>query len=1220
MRLTAVEMQGFKSFPDKTKITFERGVTAIIGPNGSGKSNISDAVRWVLGEMSMKSLRGSKMDDVIFNGTPTRPASNCASVSLYIDTEEEYRGNHQITMDAVTEDEAASDDKIRLSDSPETVITRKYYRNGDSEYYINRKLTRLRDIYELFYDTGIGREGYSVISQGKIAEVLSQKGDERRSIFEEAAGISKFRYRKNEAERKLADTENNLLRIGDILAEVSSRVKPLEKEAENAKQYLVLSEEKKGLEITLWLNRLDDLREKRTVGEDGLNAARAALEEAQRTEQAKEKELDDQLNENYEIARLTSLTEQEKSVSERIKAEAEGEKAVCLNDLAHYEQIVTESTAAIEQSETQSALTAGQISATETMLAAARAESAQAEAEVTEKETLWQNAHQAVADASKCAEGAERALAEARAAEALWSKTEAALGAELEVSRKSDSESAERISAGKERVSALQITVSELKKTRDTLESAYLETLSRLRDLREQIKQDSADEAAIREESVALRLKLTAAEQRRESLQRMEQLFEGYSESVRTVLRDGASGKIKRKDGKNAVLLGPVSNILSAENEYVVALETALAASVQFIVVESAEDAKGCIRYLKEHRLGRATFLPLDTVRGTLCDVSKIKDMEGYVGIASDLAVYEEQYRGIAADLLGRTVIADHIDNAAKIAAASGYKIKIVTLDGQVINAGGSFTGGSSAKKVGVFTRAVDIEHLTAEIRDLNGKLLEKDSGASRKHKAVTAAEEQCAELETLSAEQKERYDAAENEVNGYLVRIEEELSHIRAFEEGQAAGTDGRRELEERLQTVRDSMKHASDETEKAEIANAEARRLVEEARVGESQAYDSLGQAKIVLISKRSHADSLATQLTQHTQTLSAVMERIQNLRVTVASAQNTITERGNRISVIDEKIAAACKGIAASEEKLAQLFGGREAQEAKLAEIRRQHKEAQQKREDAFVAVTNEENNFRRVGEEFDLVTGKLWDDYELTYSDAEAFRLPDEKMEKAPSRLASLKAKIRAMGTINVNAVEEYRQIKERYDFLSTQVEDLQKTRRSLDGTISKLESEMKEHFVTTFQKINQSFSEVFVELFGGGSARIELQDPDNPLECGIDIILKPPGKSVRSISLLSGGEQSFAAIALYLALQSVNPAPFCIFDEIESALDDINLNKFADYIRSHSEKTQYIVITHRRGTMERADTLYGVTMHQKGISDYIRLSLAGLEDNFKEYTN
>ena len=1218
MRLKAVEMQGFKSFPDKTKITFEQGVTAIIGPNGSGKSNISDAVRWVLGEMSMKNLRSGKMEDVIFNGTPVRPASNCATVSLYIDSEEEYRASHQMTLEL--EEEGSSDDKIRLSDSAETVITRKYYRSGESEYYINHKKVLLRDIYDLFYDTGIGREGYSVISQGKISEVLSQKGDERRSIFEEAAGISRFRYRKNEAERKLAHTESNLLRVTDILQEVASRVKPLEKEAENAKQYLVLNEEKKGLEITLWLNRLDDLRSKRDLGEAGLNNARTALEEAQTKEQQLEKDLDEKLNESYEFARLMSLTEQEKAVSQRIKAEAEGEKAVCINDLQHYEQIIAESKAEIQECETRSSQTALQISAIEQSIAAAGEEVASAEADSALKEQAWQTAREAVSFGISAAEKAESSLTLAREVLAAHSKEEAALAAELDAARKSDSDSDERIAAGKERIASLQAVCTEKETLRDGLENEYLETLEEIKTKREEMRAARAEEEVLREEAVALRLKLTAVEQKREALNRMEQLFEGYSESVRTVLRDGNAGKIRLKDGKSATLHGPVSNILSADNEYVVALETALAASVQFIVVESAEDAKACIRYLKEHRIGRATFLPLDTVKGTLCDVSKIKDMDGYVGIASELARFEEKYRGIANDLLGRTVIADDIDHAAAIAAASGYKVKIVTLDGQVIHPGGSFTGGASAKKVGVFTRAMDIERLSGEIRELNAQLLDKDRLSSRKKRFAEERETALADLEILSAERKARYDEAENEINGYCVRIEEELSHVNAIENGKNADAESRRLLEKKLQALRLELELDTKCVADGEESVREAKAKVETDRNEESALYESLSQSRIILVSKRSHIDSLNAQLSQQTLVLTGIVERVNTLRVTVTSSENSIAERNHRITMVEEKIAAADKGITAADQKLAELVGSREERENRLSEIRRLHKDAQQAREDAFVAVTNEENSFRRVGEELDLVSGKLWDEYELTYSDAEAYRLSEEQMDKAPSRLASLKAKIRSMGVINVNAVEEYRKTKERYDFLSEQVEDLQKTRRSLDSTIAKLETEMKESFVTTFNKINENFAKVFTELFGGGSARIELQEPERPLECGIDIILKPPGKSVKSISLLSGGEQSFAAIALYLALQSVNPAPFCIFDEIESALDDINLNKFADYIRAHSEKTQYIVITHRRGTMERADTLYGVTMHQKGISDYIRLSLSGLEENFKEYTH
>lgn len=1218
MRLKAVEMQGFKSFPDKTKITFERGVTAIIGPNGSGKSNISDAVRWVLGEMSMKSLRGSKMEDVIFNGTPTRPASNCATVSLYIDSEEEYRSEHQMAMEP--EQEQSSDEKPRLYDSPETIITRKYYRSGDSEYYINKKLSRLRDIYDLFFNTGIGREGYSVISQGKIAEVLSQKGDERRSIFEEAAGISRFRYQKTDAERKLAETENNLLRVTDILAEVTARVKPLEKEAENAKQYLVLSEEKKGLEITLWLERLDDLREKRNKGEEGLNEAKTLLEKAQNDEQAKEKELDEQLNESYEIARLTSLTEQEKGVSEKIKAEAESEKAVCLNDQQHYEQIIAESNREIEESERQSEMTAELISSAEKALADAQKDVAEADEACKSKEQIWTNARTAVSEAVQLFETKERSFDELREKVAGLNTREASLTAQFEAAKKSENECFERIAAGNARISLLNEEMNQAVAKRDEAENEYFAVLQSAKDARDKEKSLAADESSIREEIVALRLKLTATEQRRESLTRMEQLFEGYSDSVRAVMRDGAAGKIRRKNGSAAVLHGPISGILSGDNEYVVALETALGSSVQFVVVEDAEDAKACIRYLKDNHIGRATFLPIETVKGSLCDVSKIRNMNGYIGIASELTHFDSKFTGVVNDLLGRTVIADTIDHATEIAAASGHKIKIVTLDGQVIHPGGSFTGGSAAKKVGVFTRAMDIERLSGEIKELNAQLLKKEQEASHLKRSIASLEEQALADDASAIEKKTVYDGFENEVNGYLVRIEEEKSHIETIEAGRSAGENGLLDLQNQLDQLHVFAAESEKTVSEAEKECFDAKQAVEEARAAESSSYEDLNAMRIVQISKRSVVDTVSVQMSQLSSNLASILERVKNLRVTVASSQNSIMERGNRISVLEEKIAAAEKGIAASEQKLSELIGGREAQEQKLADIRRQHKEAQTERENAFVRMTNEENNFRRVTEEFDAVTGKLWDEYEMTYSDAEPLRLPPEKMDKAQSRLASLKAKIRSMGVINVNAVEEYRQTKERYDFLSTQVEDLQKTRRSLDSTIAKLEIEMKDSFVNTFQQINASFSEVFIELFGGGSARIELQDPENPLECGIDIILRPPGKSVRSISLLSGGEQSFAAIALYLALQSVNPAPFCIFDEIESALDDVNLNKFADYIRAHSEKTQYIVITHRRGTMEHADTLYGVTMHQKGISDYMKLNLSKMEENIKEYTN
>ena len=1217
MRLKAVEMQGFKSFPDKTKITFETGVTCIIGPNGSGKSNILDAVRWVLGEMSMKSLRGAKMEDVIFNGTPARPAANCAVVSLYFDTEAEYNEKHQLTLDPDAE-EPSRDEKPRLSDFPETVITRKYYRSGESEYSINRNVSRLRDIYDMFYNTGIGREGYSVISQGKIAEVLSQKGDERRSIFEEAAGVSRFRVQKTAAERKLAETENNLLRLNDILAEVASRVKPLEKEAENAKRYKAYYDEKMGLEITLWLNSLDDLRAKRAAGEEGLNDAKKRLEEAESDRENAEKDLDALLNDSYESSRLISVAEEEKSSSERAKAAAESEKAVCENDIAHFNQVAEDSAKQIDEASGQSLATAKMINAAEQSLKDAQAETDAADAACAEKETLWQEKRDEVARRTEETANAEQALADVREDTAGIAAKEAGLAAEIEASRKSGREAEERIAAGEERVEALRQSRAETESRRDAELASVEKEREAAKNLRAKAEEELASEAKMRDQAVGVRLKVTAAEQRRESLQRMEQLFEGYSDSVRAVLKAGKDGEILRRNGGKAVLHGPVSNILSADETYVVALETALGASAQHIVVETAEDAKAAIRYLKDRKAGRATFLPLETVRGTKADARSFAGMAGCYGIASDLCRYDKKYEGIVTDLLGRTVVAEDMDHAQAIASAGGYRLKVVTLDGQVIHPGGSFTGGSTGKKVGVFTRAMDIERLSADIRQWNGELLEIEREAAHRRAAAEKASEEANSCDGRTEEARTRLNALETEISGLAAREEEENEHLRALREGISSGEDGRKELEQRLASLRADAADVSGRIRAAEQAYRDAKEALEKARNEEAEALNVLSEARIALVSKRASADGISATVSQLTESLTSIMERINGLRIAVESSRQAVADRNARIAGLTERIEESSKAVSEAEEKLKALFGSREETEKKLTDARARVREAQDKRDAMFSKATEEDANYKRVSELFDNLTSKLYDEYEMTYSDAEAYRLPPEQMDHAPSRLASLKAKIRAMGVINVNAVEEYRAVKERYDFLSTQIEDLQKTRRSLDSTIAKLEVNMRESFLETFRKINLKFNEVFVELFGGGGAKVELEDPDRPLECGIDIILRLPGKKGLSISLLSGGEQSFAAIALYLALQAVNPAPFCIFDEIESALDEINVNKFGQYIRDHGQKTQYIVITHRRGTMEHADMLYGVTMHQKGISDYMQLNLSGMEENFRTY--
>ncbi len=1218
MRLKAIEMQGFKSFPDKTRISFDSGVTAIIGPNGSGKSNISDAIRWVLGEMSAKSLRGSKMEDVIFNGTASRAAANSASVSLIIDTEEEYNRANLITIEAEEGEKDAQAEEsrgaYRLSDQAEVTVTRKLYRSGESEYYINKKQVRLKDIYELFYDTGIGREGYSVIGQGKIAEVLSQKDDERRSIFEEAAGISKIRYKKLEAERKLRDTEANLVRVNDILSEISSRIGPLEKEAENAKQYLVLSEEKKGIEITLWLDRIQYLRARRVECESDLAAAKIAFEAAEKAVQDCDAATDKMLNESYEFSRLMSECEREKTEAVHKKGEAEGRKAVCVNDINHAEESASDAMNAInganaEKEEVSKLLSDGEAAMKE------------AEEKVVSAEKLSLEAEKSYEEARRVCGAAEENSRNAGGRVELLSgergglvAREAATRALLDAEMRNIEENSGRLASARERMSALEAEMDGLKSALAEANKLVNETENKIVKLdyeRASLLQSISKTA---EEITAERIALSGDEQRREQLTRLENLLEGYSESVKRVINDCTAGKILN-GGNRINLYGTVSNIISSDSEYVIALETALAAGVQFIVVDKESDAKSCIRYLKENKLGRATFLPCESVTGKLADVSAVKDMEGYIGIASELAKYDPKFKGIIDDLLGRTIIADNLESASAIARKSGFRIKIVTLDGQVINAGGSYTGGSSAVKVGVFTRAMDIERLTEAIKERE----EKISALEKKHTELSS---QCAEVDnqleslrvTLS-EANTSKAARVATVDSLAVRMEEEQVRIESY----SSGDEELERLRGELEGITAELKSLDEAIAKAIAERDGFAKEAELLKSAEEAAFSAMNEARMALYTSKNELSVAGERLNLSQRRENELNARIAMGSASVERATALIKERSAEIEVLDTLCAQCDSVINGCDNRMTELAQGRENKEKQLNDMRASQKIASAEKEETFRRVAELEMKFASVNTEYDNVTNKLWDEYELTYSDAEAYRLPEEKMDKAPSRLASLKSKIRAMGVINVNAVEEYRVTKERYDFLTAQTDDLNKTRAGLDRTIAKLESGMKETFLECFERINTEFNAVFTELFGGGSARAELTDPMLPLECGIDIVLKVPGKSVRSISLLSGGEQSFAAISLYLALQKVNPSPFCVFDEIESALDDVNIVKLASYVRRNSDKTQYILITHRRGTMERADTIYGITMHQKGISDYMKLNMAKLDEIIKEYT-
>ena len=1214
MRLKAVELQGFKSFPDKTHITFSDGVTAIIGPNGSGKSNISDAVRWVLGEMSLKSLRGSKMEDVIFNGAAGRNPANYTYVSITFDTGEEYAAAQAALPagGAPAEEEQARTRPARLGDGPEVTVTRKYYRSGESEYYINKRQVRLKDIYELFYDTGIGREGYSVISQGKISEVLAQKGDERRSIFEEAAGISKIRYKKLESERKLRDTEQNLLRVNDILSEVAVRVEPLRKEAENAKRYLVLNEEKTALEITLWLDRIDKLKAERERVETSVASAKLELDTATEALDGAETGLDALINETYEMARDASETERKLAALAQTRAERESREAVLQNDMQHRRAVIASSADRKKAAETAAEAAAQKEQAAASEAVRAETEAAAAADAAGEAE----RAYTAASEKLRACRAERDALSERRAAlfasRAELAESHARRSSELDAAQSGAADFERRLAQASRRAAELEAQLQAAADALAAAEEAADALAAAAETLRAQISESEAKAAENAERIVARRIELTAAEQRRESLLRMERLLEGYSDGVKRVLNDAGAGRLP------IVCHGTVSQLISSESRYVVALETALGAAVQFLVVEKESDAKAAVEHLKRNKAGRATFLPVETVSGRLADTERVKGCAGYIGVASELAAYDPKYQGVIRELLGRTVLAETMDAALAIARAGGYRLKIVTLDGQVVSPGGSITGGSAAKRVGVFSRSADIESLSAQIKEINAAILREET---EKRKSTSSAE-------ALRAKLRENEEARASQSAEREARSADRRAAQALLDEARAACaelSDAHGGSDASLERARGLLDALDASLAEADAALARCERELENAseaqtaaELAERSALDGLTKAQLAQSTARSALDYKKELLAAAQAEAAARRNAVGETEAEARQAELEIAAAQAELEQLAAQASSAAGEETALRSTVERIAQKRDETERRIASLRADIKTLQTRKEESFRSYTGLCGRADVLNGEYETVTNKLWDEYEMTYSAACEHRLPVDKMDKAPSRLASLKAQIRAMGSINANAVEEYKETKERFDFLTAQTEDLNKTRRSLDNAISRLNASMKTTFTDCFENINRVFGEVFAELFGGGSAHLELEDPENPLECGIDIVLRPPGKTVKSISLLSGGEQSFAAIALYLALQSINPSPFCIFDEIESALDDVNLARFADYVRVHSDKTQYILITHRRGTMERADTLYGVTMRKKGISEYIRLDISELEEKMKEY--
>lgn len=1008
MYLRALEISGFKSFPERTRLTFERDITAIVGPNGSGKSNISDAILWVMGEQSSRTLRGGKMQDVIFGGTAKRPSMGVAQVSLILD-------NSAGIFDV---------------DAEEVTITRKYYRSGESEYYINRQQVRLRDVNELLMDTGLGRDGYSIIGQGRIAEIVSGKSAERREVLEEAAGISRYRYRKEEAERRLARTDENLLRINDKIEELELQVKPLKEQAEVAKRYLTLRDELRVAEVSLWMSDLDTLREQSGTLESEYNETKAALEAAKRE--------------------LQGLYSRSEVLTERMRAkdvEAEARRSE-----------LSGAQSRIAEQEARAAALQSRIESSEQNAARMRTEMSELTGRVQEIQGQIEAGRARIAEI----DAQKKKLEE-------------------------DAQSAKNVAEGRRmRIANRERELSELS---DELTKQIVE--------------------------------LRSTDSRINMLEEMERDYEGFGGAVKAVMREAKRGALRG-------VHGTVSELLRTDEHTALAIETALGAAIQNVVVDTQNDGKRAIEFLQRRNAGRATFLPLDAIRGGRLDAIPGGD-EGCLGLAVDLIEFEAKYKNVFENLLGRTLIAETLTDAIAISRRNGGRVKIVTLDGQVMNAGGSMTGGSAGKNAGILSRRSELEKLQAG----RGRLARRRD-----------------ELTSRTDELKRTLTAARYELD---VATQE-------------------------IQTINNELASLAAERRTTENAAVQFEALMA-GLTGDSAAREK------AISDVLAAADSYRRELDEVRSAIDALNAEADKIRASISEATSS------RLEVEGERT----RTDKAAQEK-----------NAAILDLERALARAEQKK----LSAEMEEKQ----------LTDKLWDGYELSHSAAEAIRQPVESRPKAARRISELRREMTSLGNPNIGAIDEYARVSERYEFLAGQRDDVEKAKNELLGIITDITGEMRSIFSREFTAINESFKETFTELFGGGSAELTITPADDVLGGDIDIRVQPPGKAVTTLTLLSGGEMAFVAIALYFAIIKIRPTPFCVMDEIEAALDEANVNRFASHMRELADKTQFIVITHRRGTMEEADRLYGVTMQEKGVSKVIELDLDEATKQIEEEDN
>ena len=1183
MYLKSLELQGFKSFPDKTLIRFGDDITAIVGPNGSGKSNISDAILWVMGEQSSKTLRGAKMEDVIFGGTQKRGAVGFAEATLTLDNSDRALGY----------------------DADEVMVTRRYYRSGDSEYYINRQSSRLRDIHEMFMDTGLGREGYSNIGQGRIDEILSLKSADRREIFEEAAGISKYRHRKEETERKLQHTEDNLLRIGDKVSELELQLEPLKVQSEKAKRYLALKEELKGQEVAVWLETLEKHSAAAQKAEEDYKSASFVLqqgkEEAENLYRQTEQLGEDLRRRDGELETVRLKVNMLSATHQQL----EGQMAVLRGNVENNNNNLHRIEEELQGDADRSGGIVAQIEQTQERIG-------EIAASLEKKRTALEQCSQELAGMTANAQGLTRQFLELRGKESNLTADIAGREADCRGLEESMLQTRQRmeqlnadLSAGASRHhearSNLENSRRELRSARENVTAANNTIAGYTLRQNTRLKRREEADSALRE----LTAKLDSVTAKARVFRAMERDFESYNRAVKMVMQEAQRGSLRN-------VHGPVSRLIRTEDSYTMAIEIALGAAMQQIVVGAESDGKAAIGYLKRTGGGRATFLPLNTIQGKRLQESGLENCRGFVGIASELVSAEDRYRAIVENLLGRTVIVSDLDAAIQMSQKYKNRFKIVTLDGQVMNPGGSMTGGSVNKDAGILSRANELEKLTRQEKELQDKKLvleaelqEAKRLADQVEFQLTAARDQLREAE----DQVLRQEGLEKQYEILLNAIVE--AENSADRERQSL-MDRERTDRERYTAQRAKIQVYTQQLEETRLALA----ALEGSQTETAEATAAITERMTALKTEEAALDAESATARSHIEDLKSLRSAMEGDREKKVALMEIIRSDNARLEhEIQELLQRQKSNQQETQEMNNQMQAVIQARADTEAAKTRAERQTQEKNKDLITMeraclVLEQKKTTASIEEK--TIIDKLWDSYGLTPGTAPEHRGEIESVAAGNRKIAELKRKIATLGTPNLGAIEEYARVNERYTYLAEQRDDVLGSKRELEGIIRDITKEMTAIFVEEFRKINHYFGEVFEEMFGGGKGQLILENPEEPLTCGIEIRVQPPGKQVKTITLLSGGEKAFVATALYFAILKVRPTPFCLLDEIDAALDDRNVERFAHYLRNLAKNTQFIVITHRRGTMEASDVLYGVTMQEQGVSKLLRLDLNQME--------